>query len=117
MHLYHPLRIPYTEVMDVWWELLWTFLAAWGFLSALWVIFGWLLSGSKPVTVVLLSPKVYRESTLLRLRWLNHLGLLRCRIILPEDEDIPPLRQANDTEYCTLAELSARIEAERERFD
>lgn len=99
------------------WRLLFTILAAWGLLSALWAGFGWMLSGSSPITLVLLCPKAHTGSILARLRWLNWFGLLRCRILLPgyDPADLP--RQYENTEFCTLAELSARIEAEREQID
>lgn len=99
------------------WQLIWTVLGAWGFLCALWAGFGWLLPGSGQVTLTLLCRESDAAATVARLRWLNHLGLLRCRLLLPE---IPPARwprQYDDIEFCTLAELPARIEAERERFD
>ena len=93
------------------------FFAAWGLFSTLWLILGWFWSGSRSVTLVLLCPQSDAEGALLRLRWLNHWGFLRSRIILPgvQKTDLP--QDHKDTEFCTLAELSARIEAERERFD
>lgn len=99
------------------WQLLLTVLAAWGLLSALWAGFGWLLSGSRPATLVLLCPKKDTDGILARLRWLDRMGLLRCRIILTgcDQTDLP--QQYENTEFCTLAALSARIEAERERID
>ena len=97
----------------MWWELLWTFFAAWGIFSALWTLIGGWLSGSKPITLVLLCPNDRTHAALLRLRWLSQLGFLRCRIIVT-DPQVPP---SDNTEFCTLADLPARIEAERERFD
>ena len=99
------------------WQWIGTVLAAWGLLCALWAGFGWLLPGSKKVTLALMCREPEASAAVLRLRWLNRLGLLRCRLILPgiPAEQLP--RQYEEIEFCTLAEFSAGIEAERERFD
>lgn len=99
------------------WQLIRTVLGAWGFLCALWAGFGWLLPGSKKVTLMLLCRESDAAATALRLRWLNQLGFLRCRLILPGITADQMPRQYDDIEFCTLAELPARIEAERKRFD
>lgn len=99
------------------WQIVFTVLAAWGLLCALWAGFGWLLSGSRPVTLVVLCPKEYPEGILDRLLLLDRLGLLRCRIIAAADARERLKAQYESIEFCTLADLPARIEAERERID
>lgn len=99
------------------WQVVFTALAAWGLLCALWACFGWLLSGSQSVTLVVLCPSA---GILARLRWLDRLGLLRCRLIAIEKRpaDVEPLqREFEEVEFCTLAALSARLEAERKELD
>lgn len=101
------------------WQVLFTVLAAWGLLCALWAGFGWMLSGSRFVTIAVLCPRKNPEGILDRLLWLDGLGLLRCRLIaaIPETAGVHLAQQYEGIEFCTLADLPARLEAEREELD
>lgn len=95
-----------------------TVLAAFGVLSALWALFGFLLPGQRgPVMVCLCRSGGKEEAVIRRYRWLRDLGLLHCPLILvdgglTEEERVRLGKQ--DVEICTLAELDARLEQERE---
>ena len=87
-------------------------LAAFGALSALWALFGWLLPGGKGCALVCFG--VPDDGILSRYRWLKGLGLLRCPLlIVAEDEDF----SCRDTEICSGERLLSRLERERNGFD
>ena len=99
------------------WQFLLTVLAAWGTFSALWAAFGWLLSGSRPVTLILLNPPEHLPEILNRIRWLRGTGLLRCRLIVVTQHRPELPERYEQIEFCTLAELTAGLEAERNELD
>ena len=83
-------------------------LAAWGLLSGLWAILGWLLpSGQGCVMVCYGEPDI---GIISRWKWLTGLGLLRCPLIAVA------AGQTEETEISTGEELLCRLEMERNRF-
>ena len=58
-------------------------LAAFGTLSALWALFGFLLPGQRGATVVCLCKDGKSEEPVLRrYQWLRNMGLVRCPLLL-----------------------------------
>ena len=57
-------------------------LAAFGLFCVLWVIFGFLLPGSRRCTVILLCNPSDEAAMLSRLLWLREMSLLRCKVLL-----------------------------------
>ena len=96
--------------------IIFTALAAWGLLCALWAALGWLLPGSGGAVMVVLCPKKNPEAVLVRCRWLRSLGLLPGRLVVAEAGPLDEKRY-HDMEFCGLAEVPAILEAERERID
>ncbi len=92
-----------------WYFLLGTF-AAFGFLSLLWIFFGWLLTG-KGGWYICAGPKA--EAAARCCLWLRELGLLRGRVILISDsgQELP-----ENLEIWSLEELTARLELERKKL-
>lgn len=86
-------------------------LAAFGALSALWTVFGWLLPGVKGCALVCWGYP--EEAVIARVKWLKGLGLLSCPLLIvaEEGEDCP------DGEICSGENLLSRLEMERNRFD
>lgn len=86
-------------------------LAAFGALSMLWTLLGWLLPGAKGCVLVCWG--VPDEGILSRFWWLRGTGLLTCPLlaVVPEGTDVPEPAQ-----ICTGAELFARLEWERNQF-
>lgn len=102
------------------WLIIFTAFAAWGLLCALWAALGWLLPGSGRTALVLFCPRGDPEAVLTRIRWMRSLGLLQGQLVAAGVE--PGQReklekQFHDIEFWDLAEVSARLEAERERLD
>ena len=83
-------------------------MAAFGFLSLLWVLLGWLLPGGQGAALVCAGePDV---GMLSRMRWLRSLGLLQLPLLVVTD--VPgPMRDG--MEYCSGEELLSRLEQER----
>ena len=96
-------------------------LAAFGALSVLWALFGFLLPGQcGAVTVCLCRGDGAEEPLIRRHRWLRDMGLIREPLILldgglTEEEKRRLTRQG--LMICDMAELSARLEQEREKLD
>jgi hypothetical protein len=84
-------------------------LAAFGMLCALWTLFGWLVRPGRGMIMVCLS-RDYEMANRYH-RTLQGLGLLDCPLIFIGDEPCPP---GLDAEICTLAQLVARLEQERD---
>ena len=83
-------------------------LAAFGLLSTLWAILGWLLpSGRGCVLVCYGMPDIGIVS---RWKWLQSLGLLRCPLIAVSEADTVEI------ENCAGEHLLVRLEMERNRF-
>ena len=96
-------------------------LAAFGALCVLWVLFGFLLPVQHGmVTVCLCRGQGQEEHLIRRHRWLRDMGLTHSPLILidgglSEEERGRMARQG--ITICDLAELSARLEQEREKLD
>lgn len=96
-------------------------LAAFGALSVLWALFGFLLPGQRgAVTVCLCRGKGAEEQLIRRQRWLRDMGLIHCPLILLDggltEREKESLTRGGLT-VCDMAELSARIEQERKKLD
>jgi len=86
-------------------------LAAFGALSILWTVLGWLLpAGQGCVLVCYGTPD---EGILSRWKWLKGLGLLRCPLVAVTEEACPD----TETEGCSPEALLSRLEMERKRFN
>lgn len=92
----------------VWYMLLGT-LAAYGLLSALWALFGWLLPGLGGCALVRMGTP--EEGVCRRYRWLRGLGLVNCPFLVVGADTA-----AEDTEVCGREQLLDRLEWEAERF-
>lgn len=57
-------------------------LAAFGLFCMIWVLFGFLLPGSRRCSVILLCSPKDEAAMLCRLVWLREIGLLRCKMLL-----------------------------------
>ena len=97
-------------------------LAAFGLICAFWAALGWLIPGTKGGAMVCLCHPGLAETCLIRrYGWLWDLGFLREPILLidcglSEDERNALSRLGRYVEFCSLEELSARLEVERERL-
>ena len=83
-------------------------LAAFGLLSMVWVLLGWLLPSGRGCVLV-----CYGEADMgmiSRWKWLQSLGLLRCPFVAVTE------KTSLDTENCAGEELLDRLETERNRF-
>lgn len=91
-------------------------LAAFGFLSALWALFGWLLPGGRHG--VLISFDDGKRSFVRRYLWLRRVGLLSCPLILVEPEGLDAgYLTAQGIEICTWEEISFRLGIGAKDFD
>ena len=88
-------------------------LCAFGALSALWAVLGWLLPRAEGCVMVCFG--VHAAGTLWRMRWLKSLGLLECPLVLAAEENgeagLPGM------EIWSREALLARLEWERNRTD
>ena len=96
-------------------------LAAFGALCALWVLFGFLLPVQHgTVTVCLCCGQGQEEHLIRRHRWLRDMGLTHSPLILLDggltEQERERLTRQGIT-ICDLAELTARLEQEREKLD
>ena len=81
--------------------------AAFGLLSAIWAVLGWLLPSGKGCALVCYGmPDIGIVS---RWKWLHGLGLLRCPLIAVTEEN------CEETENCAGEDLLTRLEMERNR--
>lgn len=92
-------------------------LAAFGTLSVLWALFGFLLPGQRDGAMVYLC-RGREEAVIRRYAWLRDLGILHCPLILvdcalPEEERLRLIGNRHGVEFCGLEELTARLEQER----
>lgn len=106
------------------WSIILGALAAWGVLCALWALLGWLLpgSGGGVVLLCLCRPRRSLEGAILRHRWLRSLGLMRCPLLilgdpLSAEEQAVYRKKYPGIEFCSLEELTARLEVERNQFE
>lgn len=87
-------------------------LAAFGAMSLLWALLGWLLPGGQGCVLVCWGQP--DEGILSRYRWLRGTGLLRCTLIAVDAKDADPRK---DVEICAGEELLSRLERERKESD
>jgi len=83
-------------------------LAAFGLLSVLWAVLGWLLPDGKGM--VLVCAGVPQEGILSRFRWLRGMGFLRCPLVAVTEE--PVEGHSRDYELCSREALLDRLEQE-----
>lgn len=93
------------------------FLAAFGLLSIVWAIFGWLLPGSAGCVVVY-TGNAAPDGTIRRISWLRGLGFLRCPLVIPDAKlsigEREALRRRRPwVKFCHLEDLVFRLEQER----
>jgi len=86
-------------------------LAAFGALSLLWALFGWLLPAASGCAVVFYGAAEGEIFTVFK--WLRSLGLLKCPVLVVTEEALSGLP---DVEYCTGEELLPRLKEERNRY-
>lgn len=97
-------------------------LAAFGVLSVIWALFGFLLPGQRGTAMVCLCRGDGEEEIVLRhYGWLRGLGLVRCPLLLvdcgiTEEERTRLLHLKQGVDICTMEELSSRLEQEREKL-
>lgn len=97
-------------------------LALLGLFCALWGAFGWWFGCGKGGALVCLCRSGLSETPqIIRYSWLRGMGLVRCPLLLV-DSDLSQKERTQlcgkypGIEFCTLAELPARLELERERL-
>lgn len=92
------------------------FLAAFGALSALWAIFGWLLPANRKGLLIYVGDET--GFFVRRYLWLRGLGLISCPLILTEpvncDRDI---LLTQEIEICSPEELALRLGIGAKDFD
>ena len=94
-------------------------LAAFGMLSAVWVLLGWMLPSGREG--LLLYPAVAGEKVLSfawRYLWLRGLGFLRCPMVMVDTDLADPERQwleGHGIEICGPEELNSRLGIGAER--
>lgn len=104
------------------WCIVLCMLAAFGALSALWAMFGWLLPGGTEGVIVCHIGQGMPESFFLwRYVLLRELGLLGCRLIvvdcgMTEAQSRWLQEQRGGIEICSPEGLSSRLELERDRI-
>lgn len=84
--------------------------AAFGVISILWVLLGWLLPSGKGALVVCWGEP--DEGILARVKWLQSLGLLQGPLVAVM-EAVPDNCIYNSMEYCSPGDLLSRLEQER----
>ena len=98
------------------WYILLGFLSAFGALSALWVIFGWLLPAGRQGLLICMGDE--KRSFARRYLWLRSLGLVSCPLILVErtPQEHTGLTECG-IEICTPEELALRLGIGAKNFD
>ena len=85
-------------------------LAAFGLLSVLWAVLGWLLPGGRGCAVVCVDAP--DEGILSRYCWLRDLGLLRCPLLILSEQE-GEYRHIQGLETVSPEELISRLKEER----
>ena len=83
-------------------------LAAFGLLSMLWCLFGWLLPSGKKGVLICIGDPVFLH----RFLWLRSLGLLRCPLRIPEGDFSQKQREQlleRGVEICSREQLLPEI--------
>lgn len=94
-------------------------LAAFGVLSVMWALFGFLLPGQRgTVMVYMCQGSEETEPVLRHYGWLRDMGFIRCPLLLvecgiTEAERTRLLSLRQDVEICTMEELPSKLEQER----
>jgi len=86
-------------------------LAAFGLVSLLWTLCGWLLPGAEGCAVVFYQtpePEIFT-----RFQWLRSLGFLNCPVIVLGNSEKMRL---DEMEFCMEEELLLRLKQEHERY-
>ena len=101
-----------------WYIIILGVLAAFGLLCALWALFGWCFGSDRGGILLCFCREEVHPRLLTRYRLLHRFGLLRCPLILIDSPLSPQarriLRRAHpEVDFCTLEELSARLETEK----
>ncbi len=89
----------------------WGAAAAFGLISVIWTLVGWLLPDGKGAAVVCWGQP--DEGILIRVKWLQSLGLLRCPLLVVTDTEPFYYINKSTIEYCRGEELLSRLEQER----
>lgn len=98
-------------------------LAAFGVLSGVWALFGWLFScGIGGALVCMCRPGGQEMALVQRYSWLRGVGLIRSPMLLVGStlslrEQALLCRKYPGIEFCSLEELAPRLEVERDRLD
>lgn len=85
-------------------------MAAFGAMSLLWALLGWLLPVGRGAALVCVG--VPDEGVLCRVKWLRSLGLLRLPLLVVTEADAPG-QMWDGIEYCSGEDLLSRLEQER----
>ena len=96
-------------------------LAAFGTLSALWALFGFLLPAQRGAAAVCLCRSGGQEEPVIRrYLWLWNMGLVRCPLLLVDcgltEKERTRLLKFKHVTICTPEELPSKLEQERERL-
>ena len=86
-------------------------LSAFGVLSGIWAVLGWLLPAGRGCALVCYGPP--DPGIVSRYLWLRGVGLLYCPMLVVEDQ---PPAEYEKIETCTGEDLLSRLEMERSRF-
>lgn len=86
-------------------------MAAFGLISVLWALLGWLLPGGSGAVLVCWGDP--DEGIRCRVKWLQSLGLLSSPLLIVSETEEPFLQ--NGMEYCSPEQLCIRLKQERNR--
>ena len=96
--------------------------AAWGLLSVACLLFGWLLpKDRRGMMLYFCKEETCAESVIFGYRWLRELGFLAGPLLLVDSTSTQKEREILEQrypgiEFCSLAELPARLELERDQI-
>lgn len=96
--------------------------AVWGVLSIVCLLFGWLLPGDRRAHMLYLcEPDTCAEYVIFGYQWMRELGIVAGPLLLidsgatPKEKEIFE-RKHKDVEFCSLEDLKARLELERDQI-
>jgi len=123
LNTFFPERINCSGVMNLAGFIFLGAAAAYGVFCAVWALFGWIISGGEGGALVCRCRPGRSELPLIR-RYilLKELGLIRMPLLLldcalPEQELARLRGKCRTIEICSLQDLPARLELERNRID
>ena len=103
------------EVIGMIWLVILALMAAFGIWCAAFLLFGWLFSeDDRAIMICLLPEDRFPDGIITRFRWLREMGLVRPPLLIVS-QPIQP--EQPDVEYCSLQDLPARLELERNKLD